>query len=124
MEDRYKMEGAAACSTPRKILQTDKSLLIYLLVRSDTSLQQLHHGGRLDGSTLGSASFAQKLTQLGFAQDLIRSTDVDQHVVERIYLDGSINRLYSLDHLLLESLGCFSRVAVTKQDVRNAKWVR
>jgi hypothetical protein len=71
------------------------------------SLNQLHHGGHLDRSALG-ASLMQKLTHIGFAQELIRSTNVNQDLVERINLDGSISRLRSLDHVPLEVPWCFS----------------
>jgi hypothetical protein len=84
------------------------TLLIYFLVRSASKLQQLYQGGRLETTAVDSASFVQKLTHFGFAQELITSPNVGQDIVERIYSDGSITRLHSLDHLVLESMRCFS----------------
>lgn len=103
----YKEKTSFGKPDAQKTIVQSSTLLIYLLVRG-VSLQQLNQGGRLETSALGRASFLQKLTHLRFAQDLIRSTDVDQDLIERIYSDGSITRLYSLDHLPFESMRCFS----------------
>jgi hypothetical protein len=64
---------------------------------SSITLHQLHHGGHLNRSALG-ASLNQKFMHFGVAQNLIRSTNVNQDLVERINLE-------------LEALWCFSRKA-------------